>query len=219
MATLDTPRVPETSKASEKELVRQAQGGSRASAAALRERCRGALDGVVCWWSRERELRAEEREEMWQEAEVGFFRAVAGYGKGRRKRSKPSGFRTFMNLVVRDHLDKWSRDRQRAECHYDWSADWEVVLERRALQRHRDRFDLAAPGPRAEDPVSSALRQESLARLTEGVRRLDARQRLLCERIRAGRSLREAAAELGLSYYKAKRSFRRAKALLRHVVL
>jgi hypothetical protein len=159
MTALDTPRAPEPRKASKEALVRQAQGGSIAAAAALLERCRGSLDRLVAWWCGKRELRAEEREEVRQEADVAFLRAVAGYGKRRRNRSKRSGFGTFLNLVVRDHLDKWERRRWRAERHYDRSADWEAVLDRRASKTHPEMFGPAAPNPRAGDPARNALWQ------------------------------------------------------------
>jgi RNA polymerase sigma factor (sigma-70 family) len=219
MATLDTPRVRKPNTITDEKLVRQAQGGSGVAAAALLERCRDSLDRLIAWWSRGRELRAEEREEVRQEADHAFLRAVARFGKRRRKKSKQSRFGTFLNLVVRDHLDKWERRRWRAERHVDRSADCEAVLDRRALKSHQDMVGLAASeSSRAGDPAASALWQETWARLAAALQCLDATQRWLLDQRAAGRSLRELSGEGGLSYGKAKRMYRRLIALLRQAV-
>jgi hypothetical protein len=174
-----------------------------------------AASVLVSWWSHERELQAEDRKEVRQEADYAFLRAVAGYGKGLREGQEPSRFGTYLNLVVRDHLDKWERGRQRAEHHYDRSTAWEPVLERWAEQSHRDLCGADAPDPRADDPVSNAEWDEFWDRLRERVQHLGSEYRGLWERLWDGRSLHQAAGELDLSYDHVRRMFGKIKPVVR----
>jgi hypothetical protein len=218
MAPTEDPCVQGPGTPTDEELVREAKSGSRASQAALLDRCQDALARLVNWWSDRRGLWPEEMEEAWQEAWVGFLRAVNDYTEQRRKGRGPACFRTFMNQVVRDHLEKWGRWRSRAESHYDRSVDLAPELDRRALHAPKDPVGTSPPDTRAADPVEAAVWHEVCARLTAGVGGLDARLRWLWERRAAGRSLHEVAAEGDLSYDQAKRMCRKMVAVLQQAV-
>jgi RNA polymerase sigma factor (sigma-70 family) len=215
MAAQERPDVPGPGTPTDEDLALQARDGSRDSTTVLLGRCDDALDRLVRWWSRRRGLRREELEEVRQEVRLGFLLAVKAYagdwggGPGR------ACFRALLNRVVRNHLENWFRQRRRAESHQDRSVDWASELDGRALNPAREVFGLPPHDRRSTDPVGRALWEEFRARLTERLRRLDATQRWLWEQVRwDGRSLRELAAERGLSYDKAKRSLRRVVNLL-----
>jgi hypothetical protein len=176
------------------------------------------MQSLMGEWFRRHDLRAEEWEEVRQEAWLGFLRAVNAYADGRQKGRGPARFRTFMNLVVWSHLSTWDRQRRRAELHYDRSADWVTVLDRSARRTPGDLSGLLASHPRADDPADLAVRQEFRAQLTAEVERLGSTQRWFLEQRVGGRSLRDLAKERGLSYDQAKRFFRQVVGLLRQAI-
>jgi transposase len=163
-------------------------------------------------------LRPEELEDLRQEARLGFAMAAADYTDEPEGGREQARFRTFLYRLVWSRLNNWEWQRRREEGPYDRSADWAEVLNREALRTPGDTLGLPAGRPRAEDPVRSALWQELVGRIMEEVQRQDPRLRRLLELLWEGRSLREAAGELALSYGKAKRMFRKLKAVLRDVI-
>jgi hypothetical protein len=211
--------MPGPSTPTDEELARRSYGGSLESITALLERYHAALDRLVYWWSSGRGLRPEELEDGLQEARVGFLLAVTAFGEDRGRCPRRARFRTLLNQVVRNRLNKWDRGRQRAESHYDRSADWATELEHRAGNPPWEAAGLPLPDPESQDPADLAQWQEFWARLRAGVERLDSTGRCLWERLQEGRSLHEFAGEQDLFYDRAKRLRRQVLARLREAVL
>src|SRR5262245_31846504 len=124
MAPRETLCGPGSGNPTDEDLARQARGGSRDSATALLERCRALMQYLIGEWFRRSGLRAEEWEEVRQEAWLGFLRAVRAYEDDGQGGRASACFRTFMNHVVWRHLSDWDRQRRRTELRYDRSADW-----------------------------------------------------------------------------------------------
>jgi RNA polymerase sigma factor (sigma-70 family) len=202
----------------DEELARQARGGNRDAAMALLERCEDLIRYLIGYWFRRGGLRAEELEEVRQEAQHGFLLAVTAYLVDREGGPGGARFRTFMYRVVWNHLDKWERRRRRAESCYDRSVDWAAKIDGRALRAFGDAFCLTAPDPWVGDPAYFAQWQETCARLRGAFQRLDPTQRWLLDQRANGRSLRDLADESGLSYDRVKRLNCRAMAFLREAL-
>jgi RNA polymerase sigma factor (sigma-70 family) len=147
-------------------------------------------------------LTAEEFEDLRQETALALL-AVSDRFAGFEKAGGGSfDLPPFLALVALRRFRKYLRGRRRAARLLDRSAAVEEVLA-------------DAPGRVVADPSALAVRQETFARLAEGLGLLTATQRRLCEGHAEGRPLRRLALELNLSESKARRLRRAAFCQLR----
>jgi RNA polymerase sigma factor (sigma-70 family) len=173
-----------------------------AAALALLERYRGPALRFLAWRARPRRLRADEREEGWQEAALALLRAVAAFEP---TRAGGASFRTFLYRVLRSHLLNWLRRLRRAEGRLDRGADGPGGLDRQAQGSTRQAGAFRAPDSRSGDPVRAASWREFRGRLAAALQPLEPTGRWLWDQLASGRPLRDAARELGISYDRAKR--------------
>jgi RNA polymerase sigma factor (sigma-70 family) len=149
-------------------------------------------------------LRAADVEDAQAEAVFSFLEAVARYETLQITIRNGCCFRSFLYTVLAarflDFLRKLRRTRRRFGCHFSDAPHGE------------DRSGHGRAGPRnanlpavAASPAQQTEWRETMACLHRALQRLDDRLHLLWDRLAAGASLHEVAAEWGISYDRVRR--------------
>lgn len=161
-----------------------------------RERC-GRLIGQL---ARRRGLRPADVEDALQDAVFGVLKAIARYDTRQLGRQKGCSFRAFLSRVVGDRFKDFVRHLWRSQRRCVFCPD---VPDDGAWADHPARDG---------DPARTLERAELAAALREWTGHLGDRDRDLVHGLLAGLRLRAAASQVGISYDRAKRSWRKLRA-------
>lgn len=161
-----------------------------------REAC-GRLIGQL---ARRRGLRPADVEDALQDAVFGVLKAIARYDTGQLGRRKGCSFRAFLARVVGDRFRDFVRHLWRTQRRYVPCPD---VFG-----------DGAWAGCTGSDgdPASTLERAELATALREWTGQMKEMDRNLVNGLLAGLRLRAAASQVGISYDRAKRSWRKLRA-------
>jgi RNA polymerase sigma factor (sigma-70 family) len=151
-------------------------------------------------------LQSADVEDARQNAVLSLAEAIRCYDTFQLGRRGGYQFRAFLVRVVGARYLDFLRRLRRLGQRYKSAAELAKALE----PAHRGGHALRDVG----DPVGAAERQEEQVRLEQALCRLDEVARSLWERLATGTPLRDAARDLGLSYYAARRARRRLLAEL-----
>lgn len=181
----------------------------------LMQRFYQRINRLIARLARQCRLPVSDLPDAQQNGILAVTEAVACYDPLQYDRPGGCSFRHFLRVVVVARFRDFVRRNRRRQQHHDPYVDTDAAVERGATAP-------ATPVPRwlldpaRTDPPTAALRQEFLARLDQALTRCEPRLRRLWERLVAGAKLRVIAAELGVSYYAARRLRQKLLAELTH---
>lgn len=168
-------------------------------------RYRPHADRLTAWLAQSHGLSRSDIEDARQNAVFWAVEAIEKYDT--RQIGKPGGcsFRSFICRVMIARFKDFAKHLHRVEARYDRSA--------RSGQEDEPAVE---PDRQLDDPAALAENHESLTRLRETLARLDSQSGRFWQLLAEGRSLRDIAVELGMSYDAAKR---RRRKLIEHLRL
>lgn len=152
---------------------------------------------LISWLARTTSFSSADVEDARQNSVFWTVEAISKYDTEQISKDQGCSFYSFLNRVLVCRFKDYSKHVHRRERHIDRSAGF--AAEGEAIDR--------TPG--VTDPALLAESHESVSRLHAAVAQLDAESCCIWEMLTEGSSLREIAAELGLSYDAVKRRRRR----------
>jgi RNA polymerase sigma factor (sigma-70 family) len=158
----------------------------------------------IGWLAFRYQLNDSDAEDARQNAVFWIIEAAAKYDTSQIGKAHGCSFRTFIHRVIMARFKDFAKHLRRVECHYDRTA--------RCGGEEASAVDIDR---KLNDPAALAESQEAMNRFQETITRLDAESARLWRLLASGFSLRQIAAELGISYDSAKRRRRKLIAQLR----
>jgi RNA polymerase sigma factor (sigma-70 family) len=178
----------------------------RSPVAELTRRHADGLDRLVSWLAARFALSREDAAEARQQANLVLVSVVLRYKARAGAAAGGSGWRRFLHGAVRLALQEFARKRRREERHLDRSLSAADALEGQA--RHHAAPDCPQLASPAADPATAAEWRENEALVQRALDALPAGERWLWESVGRGRSLKEIADEMGVSYATVRRHHR-----------
>jgi RNA polymerase sigma factor (sigma-70 family) len=179
----------------------------------LISRCNGLKDRLIHRRAARSGLQEADRMDAQQDAVLWALEAIRGYHTEQQFRGRGCRFRTFLYRVLRSRFIDLLRCRARREARLRLGGCAFGALSSPPGPRHDG--SPADPDGRGGGAQRGMERDELMGRLYEELDRLGGAARGLWDLLARGVGLREAAADLGLSYDAAKRRRRKLIAHLR----
>ena len=158
----------------------------------------GQADRVIGWLAYPQGFTRSDIEDARQNAVFWIVEAVKKYDTNQIGKPKGCSFRSFVYRVLIARFKDYAKHLRRVEHHYDRTA---CCGEEEASASDVD--------CRPEDPATIVEIRESMNHLHETLARLDSESGRMWRLLAEGKSLRQIAADLGVSYDSAKRRRRK----------
>jgi RNA polymerase sigma factor (sigma-70 family) len=159
---------------------------------------------LIDWMAYRYRLSDADTEDARQNAVFWFVEAITKYDTNQIGKRQGCSFRSFIHRVVMARFKDFAKHLRRVECHYDRNSG--------CGSDDSSAVDIDRKGT---DPATLAEAQESASRLQAALASLRPDAGQLWQLLADGQSLRQVAAELGLSYDAAKRRRRKLIAELK----
>jgi RNA polymerase sigma factor (sigma-70 family) len=159
---------------------------------------------LIDWMAYRYRLSNADAEDARQNAVFWFVEAITKYDTNQIGKRQGCSFRSFIHRVVMARFKDFAKHLRRVECHYD-----------RNTRCGNDDSSAVDIDRRGSDPATLAEAHESASRLQATLSSLDSPSGRLWQLLADGNSLRQIAADLGVSYDAAKRRRRKLIAELK----
>ena len=159
---------------------------------------------LIGWLAYRYQLTDSDADDARQNAVFWIIEALTKYDTNQIGKAGGCSFRSFIHRVIIARFKDFAKHLRRVECHYD-----------RTARCGGDEASAVDIDRKLNDPATIAEAHESMNRFQATITGLDSESGRLWRLLADGNSLRQIAAELGISYDSAKRRRRKLIAQLR----